>query len=263
VASVIFLRTFSVLSRFSASAILLALCAACGGRVVPPTSAPATPAATVAVALPAVSGDAPAAPATPTSVGDTPAAQPAATVAVALPAVSGDAATADVQATVSPAPTMAPPTTTPAAVIALPDISGPPPTSAPESTVIPDAEITATIGEHALRLQVVANPETRAQGLMFYRSLPEDMGMLFVFPADAAHTFWMRNTFVPLSVAFLDAERRILNIADMQPLDEQTFHQAAGPARYALEVNQGWFAARGIAPGAVVEFMLPEGLEVR
>ncbi|HWQ13781.1 MAG TPA: DUF192 domain-containing protein, partial [Roseiflexaceae bacterium] len=191
-------------------------------------------------------------------------APPAATIALALPGVSGGSqpAPGGAQATPAPAPAGGTPTATPAAVIALPGVSGPP-AAAPEATVVPDAEISGVVGQHTLRLQVVATPETRARGLMFYRSLPEDAGMLFVFPADGQHAFWMRNTFIPLSVAFLDAEGRILNIADMQPLDEQTFHQAAGPARYALEVNQGWFAARGIGPGAVVEFTLPAGLEIR
>jgi uncharacterized membrane protein (UPF0127 family) len=130
-------------------------------------------------------------------------------------------------------------------------------------TVVPDAEIEATVGGHALRLRVVATPEKRAAGLMFYRELPDDLGMLFVFPVDQELSFWMRNTLVPLSVAYLDAERRILNVEDMQPLDEQTFHRSAGPARYALEVRQGWFAARGIGAGAVVEFTLPAGLPVQ
>jgi hypothetical protein len=132
-----------------------------------------------------------------------------------------------------------------------------------EATVVPEAIVSATVNGQTLSLQVVASPETRARGLMFYRELPADAGMLFVFPVDGQQSFWMRNTFVPLSVAFLDAERRIINIEDMQPLDEQTFHVSAAPARYAIEVNQGWFAQRGIEPGTVVEFTLPPDLLVR
>jgi len=76
-------------------------------------------------------------------------------------------------------------------------------------------------------------------------------GMVFVFPEDARHCMWMRNTFLPLSVAFLDAEARIINIEDMQPQTE-TSHCAAAPARFALEMNIGWFAERGIQAGDVL-----------
>lgn len=128
---------------------------------------------------------------------------------------------------------------------------------------MPEAQIPLQIGGASLTALVVATPETRARGLMFYRELPDDLGMLFVFPFDSLGSFWMRNTYVPLSVAFLDSERRVLNIADMQPLDEQTQHFPVSPARYALEMRQGWFAERGIGPGAVVEFTLPSDLVVR
>jgi uncharacterized membrane protein (UPF0127 family) len=152
-------------------------------------------------------------------------------------------------------------TPTPAgSVIMLPGVVGP--VVEAEATVVPDGEVTLRIGDHTLRALVVATSETRARGLMFYRELPQDVGMLFVFPDDAVRSFWMRNTFVPLSIAFLDSDRRVLNIEDLQPLDE-TSRFSSGPARYALEVNQGWFASRGIGPGAAVEFELPAGLVVR
>jgi uncharacterized membrane protein (UPF0127 family) len=173
---------------------------------------------------------------------------------VALPNVEGPAAPPPADAT--PAAEAAS-----TSAIALPNVEGP--ALGADATVVPDATIAATVGGQTLNLQVVASPETRQQGLMFYRELPQDAGMLFVFPTDGELSFWMRNTLIPLSVAFLDADRRILNIADMQPLDDRTFHRSSGPARYALEVNQGWFAARGIEPGAVVEFTLPPDLAVR
>jgi uncharacterized membrane protein (UPF0127 family) len=226
---------------------LLALCA-CAGP--PSTAAPTSSTPTNAVALPGVVG------------GDQPAgATTAATAAlagdeVALPSVSGGDATPTAETETQAAGAAA--TSAATSVVALPAVEG-----GAGATVVPDATIAATIGEERLELQVVATPETRAQGLMFYSELPQSAGMLFVFPQDSQQSFWMRNTFIPLSVAFLDAERRILNIEDMQPLDEQTFHNSAGPARYALEVNQGWFAARGIGPGAVVEFTLPPDLAVR
>jgi uncharacterized membrane protein (UPF0127 family) len=84
---------------------------------------------------------------------------------------------------------------------------------------------------------------------MFRKSLTANQGMLFVFAEVERHCMWMRNTYVPLSVAFMDEAGVILNIADMQPQTENS-HCAAGPARYALEMNQGWFAAKGIKPGA-------------
>lgn len=103
-----------------------------------------------------------------------------------------------------------------------------------------------------IRAEVANTPESRSQGLMFRPSLPEAAGMVFVFPEIGRHAMWMKNTKVPLSVAFIDGDGRILNIEDMSPYTEAT-HQSAGPARYALEVNRGWFARHGIAPGARVE----------
>lgn len=108
-----------------------------------------------------------------------------------------------------------------------------------------------SIGIHRLSAEVAATDDTRIRGLMHRTSLPTDRGMLFVFTEDSAHCMWMRNTLIPLSVAFLDKEGRILNIEDMAPRTE-TNHCAARPARYALEMNLGWFRARGLAPGAVL-----------
>jgi hypothetical protein len=87
---------------------------------------------------------------------------------------------------------------------------------------------------------------------MHRRILPENRGMLFVFRETANHAMWMMNTYVPLSVAFLDERGTIINIEDMKPHSRDT-HAAARPAKYALEANRGWFAKRGIKPGAKVE----------
>jgi len=162
----------------------------------------------------------------------------------------------ELPAEVYPAPYAAPvaPETMPATVVVG---------SAPQATVVPDATIALTIGNHRLEVDVVATPEKRSIGLMFQDTLPDDRGMLFVFAGPYTGSFWMHNTRIPLSIAFIDAERRILNIEDMQPLDEITQHFPAGAAQYALEVNQGWFAARGIQPGDVVMFELPPGLAIR
>lgn len=105
-----------------------------------------------------------------------------------------------------------------------------------------------TIGMYRIDAEVAADQGHRMQGLMNRRTMAPQQGMLFVFPEEAQHCMWMRNTFIPLSVAFLDRNGRILNIEDMQPHTENS-HCAARPARYALEMNLGWFAAKGIKPG--------------
>ena len=104
------------------------------------------------------------------------------------------------------------------------------------------------IRDHGLRVEVAETDEARRTGLMFRRQLGENSGMLFVYDTEQAWAMWMRNTYVPLSVAFIDRKGKIINIEDMQPQTDDT-HQSAGPAKYALEVNQGWFARRGIKPG--------------
>jgi uncharacterized membrane protein (UPF0127 family) len=113
-------------------------------------------------------------------------------------------------------------------------------------------EIVLTVGGHRLTAEVANNEASRASGLMHRRMLPENRGMLFVFERIDRHAMWMMNTYVPLSVAFLDAQGIIINIADMTPHTTNA-HGAARPAKYALEMNQGWFRKRAIAPGARVE----------
>jgi len=104
------------------------------------------------------------------------------------------------------------------------------------------------VGSHALRVEVVATQEQRANGLMFREKLAKNDGMLFIFEELGYHSMWMMNTLIPLSVAFVDSEGRILNIADMEPKTLDS-HFAAGPARYAIETNKGWFAERGLKAG--------------
>lgn len=107
------------------------------------------------------------------------------------------------------------------------------------------------LGMHVVRAEVADTVPARMQGLMHRKTLARNAGMVFVFDEDAIHCMWMKNTLVPLSVAFLDRSGEIINIADMQPLSERP-HCAARPARFALEMNRGWFAERGIGPGAKV-----------
>jgi len=111
---------------------------------------------------------------------------------------------------------------------------------------LPVMELTA--GMHRIEAEVVNTQETRMRGLMMRKSMPMHRGMLFVFDADARHCMWMKNTLLPLSVAFLDGEGRILNVEEMKPQTEDN-HCAAKPARYALEMNANWFKSRGFGPG--------------
>jgi len=118
-----------------------------------------------------------------------------------------------------------------------------------------DAELTLiklTIAGHGVAAEVASTEPQREQGLMFRRMLPEDRGMLFVFPQLERHGMWMVNTYLPLSVAFVDADGTIINIEDMRPHTREV-HSADRPARYALEMNRGWFKKRGIKAGAKVE----------
>ncbi|CAG0979193.1 hypothetical protein BURK2_01744 [Burkholderiales bacterium] len=119
-------------------------------------------------------------------------------------------------------------------------------------------KIQIEIRQHKIVAEVAATEATRAKGLMHRFSLPPDQGMIFVFPGPQGVAMWMRNTFIPLSVAFIDAEGRILNIADMQPKSEE-LHASAGLAVYALEMRQGWFKERGLGPGEVVKGLAKAG----
>jgi uncharacterized membrane protein (UPF0127 family) len=112
---------------------------------------------------------------------------------------------------------------------------------------LPVVELKA--GMHLIRAEVAADFSSRGRGLMYRKALAPNAGMLFVFDGAAIQCMWMKNTYIPLSVAFLDEKGEIINIADMQPGTEQS-HCAARPALYALEMAQGWFAQRGIKPGA-------------
>jgi uncharacterized membrane protein (UPF0127 family) len=115
-------------------------------------------------------------------------------------------------------------------------------------------EVALSVNGHKLTAEVAHTDPARAQGLMHRRMLPENRGMLFVFPSAAQHAMWMMNTYIPLSVAFIDERGAIINIEDMKP-HTQDAHPAAKPAKYALEMNRGWFSKRGIKPGARIEGM--------
>jgi uncharacterized membrane protein (UPF0127 family) len=109
--------------------------------------------------------------------------------------------------------------------------------------------VSLTIAGHSLTAEVAATPEQQARGLMFRESMPANHGMLFPFPEPRTASFWMRNTPLPLSIAYLDTRGVILEIHDMKPFDERTIRSASDRVSYALEVHQGWFRRHGITPG--------------
>jgi uncharacterized membrane protein (UPF0127 family) len=103
-------------------------------------------------------------------------------------------------------------------------------------------------GMHQIDAQVARTPGERATGLMFRREMPQHEGMLFVFEQPTQQCFWMKNTLLPLSAAFVADDGRIVNVEDMKPQTEDP-HCSKEPVRFVLEMNQGWFAKRGLKPG--------------
>ena len=112
---------------------------------------------------------------------------------------------------------------------------------------LPTVKILA--GMHSIAAQVAASPEQRATGLMFRREMPQHEGMLFVFEQPTVQCFWMKNTLLPLSIAFIADDGSVVNVADMQPQSLDS-HCSVRPVRFVLEMNQGWFARRGVKAGA-------------
>jgi len=108
------------------------------------------------------------------------------------------------------------------------------------------------IGIHVIKAEVARSEEQREQGLMFRKKMGANEGMVFVFETPAGICMWMKNTLIPLSVAFIDAKGAILNVEEMkaQTLDS---HCAQGAASYALEMNKGWFKEKNIKPGTVIQ----------
>lgn len=104
------------------------------------------------------------------------------------------------------------------------------------------------IVDYPLSTELAVTPGERSEGLMHRESLPDNAAMLFVYSAPASRCFWMRNTLIPLTVAFLADDGRVLQLADMEPLSEEV-HCSELPVRFALEVNQGWFEARNLGIG--------------
>ena len=109
--------------------------------------------------------------------------------------------------------------------------------------------VTLKSGMHNIVAQVAKTPDQRSTGLMYRQQMPAHEGMVFIFESPATQCFWMRNTLIPLSAAFLADDGSIVNIEDMAPRTENG-HCAKRPVRFALEMEQGWFARRALGPGA-------------
>jgi len=107
---------------------------------------------------------------------------------------------------------------------------------------------TLQAGMHLIQAQVASTPQQRAIGLMHRADMPANEGMLFVFEQPAVQCFWMKNTLLPLTAAFVQDDGTVVNLADMQPQSLDS-HCSASPVRYVLEMHQGWFAKRGIQSG--------------
>jgi len=123
--------------------------------------------------------------------------------------------------------------------------------SSPLETFAQTPDHSLTIGEQTIRVELALTAQEQTRGLMFRSLLPADSGMLFVYPSARIGCMWMKNTLIPLSVAFLDDKGEIINIADMKPLSRRS-HCSKRPASYALEMNQGWFRKHRIAAGEKV-----------
>ena len=111
------------------------------------------------------------------------------------------------------------------------------------------ARVKLSAGMHQIDAQVAQTPEQRTIGLMFRKDMPQHEGMLFVFEQPSLQCFWMKNTLLPLTAAFVADDGTVVNLEDMKP-ETTDSHCSAKPVRYVLEMNQGWFAKKGIKPGA-------------
>ena len=131
----------------------------------------------------------------------------------------------------------------------------PRPTSPAPRTSAPTLEL--RIKDARVFAEVVSKPEDRNLGLMFRRSLAPDSGMLFVFDTDDFQRFWMKNTLIPLSIAYITRDSLITDILEMAPLDTTTPYLSSRAVRYAIEMNSGWFQTHGLKPGDTVRGLPP------
>ncbi len=116
-------------------------------------------------------------------------------------------------------------------------------------------DVSLHLASSTIQAEIADTPQARERGLMQRKTLCADCGMLFVFPFAAQYGFWMKNTPLPLSIAFIAPDGRIINIVEMQPYTTDT-HSAEADALYALEMNSGWFARHHAKPGDKIEGLL-------
>ncbi len=124
--------------------------------------------------------------------------------------------------------------------------------SAPATASTPTISLPLQIGMYIVQAEVADDTQSRAKGLMFRTEMSDNQGMLFIFEQLSIQCFWMKNTLIPLTAAFIDNQGKIVNMADMSPQTESS-HCSKQPVRYVLEMNQGWFATRGIKEGQVIK----------
>jgi uncharacterized membrane protein (UPF0127 family) len=122
---------------------------------------------------------------------------------------------------------------------------------------------TISIKGYTLTVEIASTPAARTCGLSNRFELPENHGMLFIYPNLRDRTFWMKDTYIPLSIAFLDESGRIINLQNMTPMQTDKRYYSSRPAKYAIEVNQGWYDAHEIVIGDTVEMKLPMVINIQ
>jgi len=125
--------------------------------------------------------------------------------------------------------------------------------TAPTDSVGPLAKVTLHIGKASLTTGIAATAAQEERGLMYVTKMPDNDGMIFLLPKVTTASFWMKNTLIPLSVAFIDKDGVILEIHDMKPMDETVTRSDSDKVAYALETNLHWFALNGIKPGDKID----------
>jgi uncharacterized membrane protein (UPF0127 family) len=118
-------------------------------------------------------------------------------------------------------------------------------------TITRPASVDAEASKVEITVEIARTSAERSNGLMHRKKLPDGKGMFFIFERDEQHSFWMKNTLIPLSIAFISSDGRIIEIRDMQPHDLNSVRSSRS-VRYALETPQGWFNRAGVKPGDVV-----------
>jgi uncharacterized membrane protein (UPF0127 family) len=114
------------------------------------------------------------------------------------------------------------------------------------------------INKVSLKVEIAENPAQHSHGLMFRKTLPDTEGMLFIFPDSDVRSFWMKDTFLPLSIGFFDEKKKLIDIQDMLPARSEMevsppIYNSSGSAKYALEVAKGWFARKKVKIGDQLE----------